>query len=81
MDFHQKIFIDCGIKSTSKERWEEIYFFLSDISMNKLISRMASELYLPEQQIFIGIELRSGGDFYLPFFILKNEHNADFRLS
>lgn len=48
--------------------------------MNKLISRMASELYLPEQQIFIGIELRSGGDFYLPFFILKNVRNTDFRL-
>jgi hypothetical protein len=35
MDFHQKIFIDCGIKSTSKERWEEVYFFLSDISVTK----------------------------------------------
>ena len=41
---------------------------------------MASELYLPEQQIFIGIELRIGGDFYLPFFILKNVRNTDFRL-
>jgi hypothetical protein len=48
MNFHQKIFIECGIKSTSKERWEEVYFFLSDISLNNVISRMASELYLPE---------------------------------